>query len=245
MAKSAPVSCGTAQNPREDASAGEAVAAVSANASATPDIAANAPPSLFKNASGDDNARDHFAVSRPTVLIFARFKLPRRRCIKERTATDARAGMRIGLMGRAYLNAQLDELGMRDFETQLSRVATSVIGDDACGQMLAGDAGALDTTIKQMIAYMLGSGTYGTISNNVKNRLAKEANEHGQKGSRARYLLHRAFPPLESLKQGYPVLKRAPYLLPCVYAYRFAVKPFASAAKLRTELSIVAKENKE
>lgn len=148
-------------------------------------------------------------------------------------------------MDRAYLNAQLNALGMRDFETQLSRVATFIIGDDACGQMLAGNVGALDTTIKQMIAYMLGSGTYGTIGNNVRNKLAKEANEHGQKGSRARYLLHRAFPPLESLKRGYPVLKRAPYLLPCVYAYRFAVKPFTSTAKLRTELSIVAKENKE
>ena len=105
MAKSAPISCGTTQNP-QGAPADEAAATAIANAGATPDIAANAPPSLLKNASSDDNARDHFAVSHPSVLTFARFKLPRRRCIKERTATDARAGMRIGLIcACSYTNA--------------------------------------------------------------------------------------------------------------------------------------------
>lgn len=44
MAKSAPISCETAPKPR-DTTAGEAAAAASADAGATPGIAANAPPS--------------------------------------------------------------------------------------------------------------------------------------------------------------------------------------------------------
>lgn len=88
---------------------------------------------------------------------------------------------------------------------------------------------------------MLGSGTYGTIGNHVRNELAAEAGEHGQAGSRARYLLRRAFPPLQKLKAGYPVLNCAPWLLPGVYLYRLVVKPFTRTARLREELRIVAK----
>lgn len=148
-------------------------------------------------------------------------------------------------MDRDYLNAELDKLGMRDFECDLRRVSESIIGSDACGQALAGNATAITQRDGQMLAYMLGSGTYGTLSNNVNNKLAKEAAENGQKGSRARYLLHRAFPPLSHLAQGYPVLKRAPWLLPGVYAYRLIVKPFTRFSRLRTELMTVAKSDRK
>lgn len=148
-------------------------------------------------------------------------------------------------MDRDYLNTELDKLGMRDFECALRRVSESIIGSDACGQALAGKAAAITQQDEQMLAYMLGSGTYGTLRNNVNNKLAKEAAENGQKGSRARYLLHRAFPPLSHLAQGYPVLKRAPWLLPGVYVYRLVVKPFTRFSRLRTELMTVAKSNRK
>lgn len=148
-------------------------------------------------------------------------------------------------MDRDYLNTELDKLGMRDFECALRRVSESIISKDTCGQALAGNAAALTQQDEQMLAYMLGSGTYGTLSNNVKNKLTKEAAENGQKGSRARYLLHRAFPPLSHLAQGYPILKRAPWLLPGVYVYRLIVKPFTRFSRLRTELVTVAKSDRK
>lgn len=148
-------------------------------------------------------------------------------------------------MDRDYLNTELDKLGMRDFECDLRRVSESIIGKDACGQALAGNTAAITQQDEQMLAYMLGSGTYGTLSNNVNNKLAKEAAENGQKGSRARYLLRRTFPPLSHLTQGYPVLKRAPWLLPGVYAYRLIVKPFTRFSRLRTELVTVAKSDRK
>lgn len=148
-------------------------------------------------------------------------------------------------MDRDYLNTELDKLRMRDFECDLRRVSESIIGKDACGQTLAGNAAAITQQDEQMLAYMLGSGTYGTLSNNVTNKIAEEAAQNGQKGSRARYLLHRAFPPLSHLAQGYPVLKRAPWLLPGVYVYRLVVKPFTRFSRLRTELATVAKSNRK
>lgn len=148
-------------------------------------------------------------------------------------------------MDRDYLNTELDKLGMRDFECALRRVSESIISKDTCGQALAGNAAALTQQDEQMLAYMLGSGTYGTLSNNVSNKIAKEAAENGQKGSRARYLLHRAFPPLSHLAQGYPILKRAPWLLPGVYVYRLIVKPFTRFSRLRTELVTVEKSDRK
>ena len=148
-------------------------------------------------------------------------------------------------MDRSYLDAELQKLGMADFEVDLRRVAQTVVEKDACGRALAGDGTALAPDVEQMLVYMLGSGTYGTVANNVRNRLEEEAAEGGKKGSRARYLLKRAFPPLKKLQQGYPVLKRAPWLLPGVYAYRLVVKPFTRTARLRTELSTVMHEGDE
>ncbi len=148
-------------------------------------------------------------------------------------------------MDRAYLDDELAKLGMLEFERALARTATSVIGKDACGRTLAGDAGALDADDTAMLAYMLGSGTYGTVANNVAIKLAQQAGEHGQRGLRARYLLSRAFPPLEKLRQYYTVLNRAPWLLPGVYAYRFLVKPFTRTKRLRAELDAVAKSAKK
>lgn len=148
-------------------------------------------------------------------------------------------------MDRGYLDNELVKLGMRDFERSLRRVSESIIGSDACGKVLAGSTAAITHQDGQILAYMLGSGTYGTISNNVNNKIAKEAAENGRKGSRARYLLHRAFPPLSHLAQGYPVLKRAPWLLPGVYVYRLIVKPFTRFSRLRTELVTVAKSDRK
>lgn len=96
-----------------------------------------------------------------------------------------------------------------------------------------------------MLAYMLGSGTYGTIANHVTLELAREEAERGKKGLRTRYLLRRAFPSPKELRLWYPVLKKAPWLLPGVYVYRLATKPFTRTGRLRAELKTVAKTTKQ
>ncbi len=148
-------------------------------------------------------------------------------------------------MDRSHIDAELNKLGMAQFEADLVRATESIVGKDACGRALAGDATALAATDAQMLAYMLGSGTYGTVTNRVRNELTQEAQTGGEKGSRARYVLHRIFPSRQKLMEGYPVLKRAPWLQPGVYLYRLVVKPFTRTSRLRAELAELTNKDGE
>ncbi len=148
-----------------------------------------------------------------------------------------------------YIEAELDKLGMASFEQDVRRVAKRVIGDDACGRALglhaaSDDAEALASEDAAFVAYMLGSGTYGTIQNVVENKI-RENEQKGSGNARLRYLAQRAFPSAEQLKQGYPILKKRPWALPAVYAYRLTVKPFLRRKRLSAELRAVAKQREE
>ena len=142
-------------------------------------------------------------------------------------------------MDHAYVAAQLRELGMIDFEQSLRALAVAVVGKDACGRVLGGNASGMSGELWQMLAYMLESGTYGTLQNQVTNRLRQEAELDLGRGPRMRYVLHRVFPPLKKLQLGYPALKRHPWLLPAVYAYRIVVRPFVNGRRLRAELRVL------
>ena len=145
-------------------------------------------------------------------------------------------------MDREYLDAELQKLDMVEFEATLRHLAQACIGDDVCGRALAGDTNAIEAADAEMLAYMLNSGTYGTVNNRVKNQMAREANEHGEKFMRARYLLKRAFPGFKHLKQCYPILERAPWLAPGACVFRLITKSFTRSKYVAAELSAVAKE---
>lgn len=141
-----------------------------------------------------------------------------------------------------YIEAELSKLGMADFENGIRRIAKRVIGDDACGALLRGEDGFLNDDDCAFVAYMLGSGTYGTLQNAVENKI-QENEQAGAGNARARYLMQRAFPPAAQLAQGYPVLKKHAWLLPAVYAYRLTIKPFLRRDRLSGELRAVAKHH--
>ena len=128
---------------------------------------------------------------------------------------------------------------MASFERSLRHPAVRVLQEDTCGGP-PGVPAALDADGCSMLAYMLGSGTYGTLANRTANRLRALAGE-GRGHARARYLLERAFPRPVLLRQGYPVLARHPCLLPAVYAYRLTVKPFLRIGRLKAELGALAR----
>ena len=146
-------------------------------------------------------------------------------------------------MDRPYIDAELAKLGMVDFESVLKSAASAAIDEDACGRVLAGEPEALAQNDAYTIAYMLSSGTYGTLQNQARNWLRDDAAKHGKKAAQVRYLLHRLFPPTKALLPYYPVLKRAPWLLPVVHLYRLTIRPVQKRAKLRTELSAVMGKN--
>lgn len=81
----------------------------------------------------------------------------------------------------------------------------------------------------EMAEYVLSGGTYGTIRNSVGNKV--------REGGRAKYLFRLVFPTFRHMKQHYPILKKAPVLLPLCWLARLLTKPFINrrqnAAKLR------------
>ncbi len=91
--------------------------------------------------------------------------------------------------------------------------------------------------------FVLTGGTYGITRNRV-------AAERGRGKSRFRYLLARLFPPLSSMRFRFPVLKRAPILLPLCYFLRL-LSPLWSGRyrrllrEARTSGSITEQESAE
>ncbi len=148
-------------------------------------------------------------------------------------------------MDRGYLDTELAKLNMAGFEADLRKAVEAAIDQDVCGHALAGDADALTPDVAEMLAYMLGSGTYGTSENSARNAVREDMAEHGRLGGRVRYVMRRLFPPLEILKPSYPILKRAPWLLPAVHLYRFTIRPIQKRAKLRAELAVVLDDTDE
>ena len=92
---------------------------------------------------------------------------------------------------------------------------------------------ALTGRDREMLAYVLSSGTYGTTLHRVENRVA--AFGGGRKG-RLRFVAKRLFPSAETLRDYYPVVYRHRILLPFLFVYRVGKGLSVSRRKVRGEL---------
>ncbi len=68
--------------------------------------------------------------------------------------------------------------------------------------------------------YILGSGTYGNIGNVITNDM--------ERSGKKEYVLRLFFPTFQHMKRQYPVLKKAPVLLPFCWLARLVTKPFVN-----------------
>lgn len=82
--------------------------------------------------------------------------------------------------------------------------------------------------------YILGSGTYGTINNVTANQI--------RKSGRAGYLFRLIFPTFTHMKQHYPVLKKAPVLLPACWLARLVTKPFINRRENTEKFKAIIKK---
>lgn len=126
----------------------------------------------------------------------------------------------------------LDEMGVRDFELRLRDVSLEAFGERACNVALP----ALSADADGMLAYMLGSGTYGTLENHVANDLESRFGEDGEPAWRVKlgYLAQRISMPEETRRDLYPVLGTHKALAPLFYLARIG--------KLVSKLPKVARE---
>lgn len=121
-----------------------------------------------------------------------------------------------------YVEAEAKKLGIGDFERLNRSLALHLFG-----------GGALTERERSMLDYVLSCGTYGNQENFARNLLERE----GRKG----YFLSRLTLPYDTMREMYPVLKKAPALYPFCWAYRLLHALFRKrervAIQLKTGLS--------
>ena len=114
---------------------------------------------------------------------------------------------------RERVNDLLEKFGLTTFEKHALALADrwfdlgglTYLPDDIDEEML-----------DSFEAYILDSGTYGSI----RHTLTREARNKGRVVGIFRYLVKRSFPPYKEMCEAFPVLEKAPILLPIAWVFR-------------------------
>lgn len=108
-------------------------------------------------------------------------------------------------MGLTYHQAEamLKQAGIYRFAQEMSRIARLCFTDNQT-----------DDFADTVLDYILVGGVYGSAKNHMVVKKVQSNNTFG-------YMMHRLFLPLDSMKSIYPVLKKAPVLLPFCWIGRW------------------------
>lgn len=126
----------------------------------------------------------------------------------------------------AYIAGELEKLSIADFEMQNRSLALHLFGWEE-----------LTEQDKEMLEYILSSGTYGTVRNRVKNKIKRFGN--GPFG-KLRYVMSRLFLPMDTVRAAFPLFAKCPVLLPFLPFYRVYRGLTARKDRLRAELKALA-----
>ncbi|MBQ7592890.1 MAG: nucleotidyltransferase family protein [Synergistaceae bacterium] len=121
-----------------------------------------------------------------------------------------------------YVARELEKLGISDFEANNRTLALNLFGSHE-----------LADANKNMLNYILSSGTYGNIINSVNNELAKV------NGSRAKYIWRKIFPPINKIHALYPLTVKHKALIPLVIVHRLFKAITTSRKKVINEIKIL------
>lgn len=121
-----------------------------------------------------------------------------------------------------YIAAETDRLGIREFEEKNRALATHLFGEDD-----------ITEEDKEILQYMVDSGSFGTIQNLVNNKVDKNG---GSLGGRFRYIFIRLILPMDVVKSSYPTFYNHIFLLPFLPLYRLLRGNAGNRKRLRAEL---------
>ncbi len=131
-----------------------------------------------------------------------------------RSILDTYVYLKNTALDMAYVSAELEKLGIADFEAANRSLALHLFGD-----------GELTEADRDMLDYILSSGVYGTEQHRYENRFKNRFKNSGR--SRLGYMLRRFFVPIskkkpdyEAFAEQYPVFYRYRILLPLLPFYR-------------------------
>ena len=102
------------------------------------------------------------------------------------------------------------------------------------------DGNESDDIVDHMTVKMFGSNTYGDLNHNYKSYALKATKEGKSKlGIKAVRVLKIIFVPYGGMKHMYPILEKAPYLLPFAWVYRWISVLFFRRKRIKTQFSDV------
>lgn len=111
-------------------------------------------------------------------------------------------------MDRAYVDAELEKLGLAVFTKHMEKLAFAWL-----------DQKPLTEFQQQVFDYMLDSGIYGKDENGIWNKFSEEKRKDAEV-SKLQLKSWYFFPPLAYMAEYYPWLEDRPYLLPAAWAIR-------------------------
>ena len=124
-----------------------------------------------------------------------------------------------------YMNAELEKLGIADYEKQSRQLALSLFS----GKTLTKEEA-------RMLDYYIFSGIYGTLENRVENKI--------EKGSKANYIFRRLFPTMKEIQVHWPFFYRHKYLIPVLLIARPIRGLIVHREKVRNEIKYLMQSKK-
>lgn len=104
----------------------------------------------------------------------------------------------------SYVEEEIKKLELSDFEKENRELAINIFSD--------GNTDKLHDDEKKMLDYYAGSGVYGKTDNIIVNQVKKEG--------KIRYILHRAFLPMDLIEKHYPFFYKHKTMIPVLPLYR-------------------------
>ena len=131
-------------------------------------------------------------------------------------------------MDRAYIDRELAKMGIQQYEKESRTLAFRLLEDQP-----------LSAKEKEMLAFLVSSGTFGNMANRVENR----AKEFG--GGGLRYVWKRIFVPKEKIEIAFPLFAKYPVLMPVLPFYRLYKNMKRGSYKVTDEISALLKRKKK
>lgn len=133
-----------------------------------------------------------------------------------------------------YITSELRALKLYEFEATTRELAEKLFGADKYA--LAGEE-------ENILGYLMGSGTYGTMENRINRELDEIQKSEGPVTgwTKFRYTWKRLFPDKEFMKAYKPFLRGHEWAIPFFWIYRIIRGVILRRKQIRKELHIVSK----
>lgn len=130
------------------------------------------------------------------------------------------------VLDREYLDKEFEKMGILDFVSNFEQLSFEWF-----------DEGRVEGDLS---LYILSSGVFGTRFHSVlSSTIKKSSGEESIKKLKSRYLINRIFLPFDNMRVMYPVLNKAPVLLPLCWAARIARFLVKGKTSIKDELEVV------